>query len=155
MTGKGCTQQNNPPVSAYAETSPFTQGGLFSLSLPCIRGGGAAKPRRRGCTQQNNPPVSAYAETSPFTQGGLFSLSLPCVRGGGAAKPRRRGCEEKQSLSRLRRQLPLHKGAFFFKLLCKSKRPNFPKAKIYQILPDLLLPLLCDCCIISTIRLFV
>ena len=43
--------------------------------------------------------------------------SLPCVRGG--ARQRRDGrvvkvkFYKKQSLSRLRRQLPLHKGAFF------------------------------------------
>ena len=32
---EGLYKGNNPPVFAYAKTSPFAQGGLSLLSLPC------------------------------------------------------------------------------------------------------------------------
>ena len=57
-----------------------------------------------------------FSETNPITFREV-EKSLPCVKGGGTAC-RDGGIVEaefykKQSLSRLRRQLPLHKGAFF------------------------------------------
>ena len=83
---KGC-KEDNPPVSAHAETSPFTQGGLFSFWSPQKRAFFILGSPVWGL--RSRPGGDGFCEAK---LGRVVKKTIP------------------QS-SHTRRQLPLHKGA--------------------------------------------
>ena len=130
----GQHQQVYNPSVAYGASSPYTGEPISTPGASPVEGEVGRSPggvvefaviSRLRAAPASFQPLSQLRCQLPLHRGtALYPGSLPCVRGGGAQP--RRGCgvcgisrlraaaESSQSLSRLRRQLPLHKGAALY-----------------------------------------